>query len=59
MRILTVRIASLNEVGDVGVICSTTAHEYLVNVLTGSVATVMVDDCLSGDSSSGSDDIVR
>jgi hypothetical protein len=59
MRILTVRVASLNEAGDVGVICSTSAHEYLVNVLTGSVATIMIDDGLSGDSSSGSDDIVR
>jgi hypothetical protein len=59
MRILTVRVASLNETADVGIIRSTSAHEYLVNVLTGSVATVMVDDGLSGDSSSGSDDIVR
>ena len=58
MRILTVRVASLNETGDVGIIRSTSAHEYLVNVLTRGVATVMVDDGLSGDSSSGSDDIV-
>ena len=59
MRILTVRVASLNETGDVGIIRSTSAHEYLVNVLTRSIATVMIDNGLSGDSSRGSDDIIR
>jgi len=59
MRLLTVRVASLNETGDVGIIRSTSAHEYLVNVLTRSIATVMIDNGLSGDSSRGSDDIIR
>ena len=59
MRLLTVRITSLDETGDVGIIRSTSAHEYLVNVLTGSIATVMIDNGLSGDSSRGCDDIIR
>lgn len=53
------RVILLNEVDDVGVMSPATAHEYLIDVLRRSIALVVVDDGLSGNSSDGRNKIVR
>jgi hypothetical protein len=59
MRGLTVWVAGLNKAGDIGIVSPTSAHEYLVNVLARSIASIMIDDRLGRDPGCCSDNVVR
>jgi hypothetical protein len=58
-RLLTVWVVLLNEAGDVGVICSSTAHEDLVDILARRISSVVIHDSLGRNPCSGCNDIVR